>query len=200
MDKLRFGTAGVPISTKQHITLEGIRQARALGLECMELEFVRNVNITKEKAPELKKTAQEENVALTCHGQYFVNLNGKEKSVIEESKKRMLHASERAYECGAGSIAFNLGYYLGMEKESVYETIKKQVTEVANALTQQGTKIDLRGETTGKGTQFWDFNELLKLSSEIENFWPCIDFAHHHARYNGINNSYEEFADVLRSE
>ncbi len=45
MDRLRFGTAGIPISTLQHNTINGIEQVRKLGLENMELEFVHSVNI-----------------------------------------------------------------------------------------------------------------------------------------------------------
>lgn len=92
MNKLLFGTAGIPIKMEKRNTLEGIRQVRKLGLECMELEFVRQVNITKQKAPDVKKTAEENNIILTCHGQYYINLNSLDKE--KKSKRR------KGTECG----------------------------------------------------------------------------------------------------
>ena len=61
MASLRFGTAGIPISTPKPSTLTGIEQVRRLGLECMELEFVRSVNISEEKAPLVKEIAKKHN-------------------------------------------------------------------------------------------------------------------------------------------
>ena len=82
MDKLLFGTAGIPTSTKKSGTLEGIARVKELGLGAMELEFVHSVNISKEKAPLVKEAAQKNNIALTCHGQYYINLNSEEKQKI----------------------------------------------------------------------------------------------------------------------
>ena len=73
--RLRFGTAGIPISTLNRGTINGIKQVKKLGLEGMELEFVRRVNISEDKTAEIKKIAKSNDVILTCHGQYYINLN-----------------------------------------------------------------------------------------------------------------------------
>ena len=60
--------------------------------------------------------------------------------------------------------------------------------------THKGVKdVWLRPETTGKETQWGDLKECIRLSQDIEGVLPCVDFAHLHARYNGINNTTEEF-------
>ncbi|MFH1978428.1 MAG: TIM barrel protein, partial [Candidatus Aenigmatarchaeota archaeon] len=100
MNNLLFGTAGIPMSTNGN-TMQGIQDVKKLGLGAMELEFVRSINISKEKAPLIKKTAQDSNVVLTCHAPYFINLNSLEKVKLEASKKRILDSARRAYECGA---------------------------------------------------------------------------------------------------
>jgi len=197
MHTLLFGTAGIPAATRDPTTLHGIQQVKALGLGCMELEFVQSINISKEKAPLVRKTAQDEEVILTCHGPYYINLNAKEAYKIEQSKKRMLTASERAWECGAWSVAFHLGFYLGNPKESAYVTVKKHLADVAQQLQATGITIGLRAETTGKPTQFGDVDELLQLSAEIDGVLPCIDFAHLHARSGGKMNTREEFTGTL---
>ncbi len=77
MKKLLFGTAGIPYSAKGAGTEGGIEQVKRLGLDSMELEFVRSVNITKEKAPGVKEAAEKHDVVLTCHAPYFINLAGR---------------------------------------------------------------------------------------------------------------------------
>ena len=54
MQKLLFGTAGIPMSAKGTDTASGIKAVRQLGLDAMELEFVHSVNISREKAPLVK--------------------------------------------------------------------------------------------------------------------------------------------------
>ncbi len=196
MHKLLFGTAGIPASTRKPSTESGIAQVRALGLDCMELEFVHTVTISKEKAPLIKRVAQDNDVVLTCHGPYYINLNALEKQKREASKQRMISASRRAWECGAWSIAFHLGFYLGKDKATVYGTIKQELNEVTKVLHDEGVGITLRAETTGKPTQFGDLDELLHIAQET-SVMPCIDFAHLHARTNGKVNTYDEFTDVL---
>ena len=78
MKELNFGTAGIPFSTPGKQTTElGIAEVNKLGLSSMELEFVRQVYVTEEKAPLIREIAEKENVLLTCHGSYFINLNFK---------------------------------------------------------------------------------------------------------------------------
>ncbi|HLC92933.1 MAG TPA: hypothetical protein VJH23_04440, partial [archaeon] len=76
--KLLFATPGIPTSTQPRDTANGIKQINKLGLGAMELEFVQSVFITKEKAPEIRKVVDAEQVVLTCHAPYFINLNAVE--------------------------------------------------------------------------------------------------------------------------
>jgi len=194
---LRFGTAGIPISTADRNTLNGIKRVNELGLGAMEMEFVHSVNISKESAPLVAEQSKKSDVTLTCHGQYYVNLNSKEPEKVEASKKRVLNAARIANLCGAYSLCFHAGFYQGMEKEKTYSNIKKQMEEITAILKKEKNPIWVRPETTGKPTQFGDLKELLQLSSELENVMPCIDFSHLHARTNGKFNTLEEFKSVL---
>ncbi|MFH0949437.1 MAG: TIM barrel protein [Candidatus Aenigmatarchaeota archaeon] len=197
MKHLLFGTAGIPVSTKPRNTIEGIKCVRSLGLGTMELEFVYSVNINEKSAPAVRKTAQENGIVLTCHGQYYVNLNSDKQKTLE-SAGRILKAARIAWLCGAWSVCFHAGFYMGMERNAVYETIKAQLASIADKLKKEKNNIWLRPELTGKATQFGDLEELLQLSKEINNVMPCIDFSHCHAR-SGRYNSYKEFSGILQS-
>jgi deoxyribonuclease IV len=194
---LIFGTAGIPLSTTESGTLGGIKRVNELGLGAMELEFVRSVNIKEEKAAQVNELAKKENIELTCHGQYYINLNSLEIEKIKASVFRIMNAANIANLCGAKSLTFHAGFYQGMEKEKTYENIKKQIKTIVQQLKQNNNPIIIRPETTGKGTQWGDIDEIIKLSQEIEQVLPCIDFSHLHARSNGAFNTKKEFDNVL---
>ena len=194
---MRFGTAGIPLSTENKTTLNGIARVKELGLDGMELEFVHSVNISSEKAPEVKQKKEESGIMLTCHGQYYINLSSLEKEKIAASKERVLKAARAAFACGASSMTFHAGFYMKQTKEQVYDQIKSALTEITKTLQDEGNTIFIRPELTGKGTQWGELPELIKISQEVEQVLPCIDFAHQHARTNGKWNSKQEFSRML---
>ncbi|AEC51817.1 hypothetical protein PNA2_0901 [Pyrococcus sp. NA2] len=197
IDKLRFGTAGIPLSTPKPSTIAGIERVRELGLDAMELEFVRGINIKPELAKKIKYVAQKNDVILTAHAPYYINLNAKEKEKVEASKRRIVQSAERLYEAGGWSLVFHAGYYLNQPKEKVYENIKLALKDIERELLDKGIKVWLRPELTGKQTQFGELKELVNLSQELEMVLPAIDFAHAHARNKGKCNSEEEWREML---
>lgn len=197
MKKLLFGTAGIPLSAKGSTTAEGIKAVKDMGLGAMELEFVRSVNITKEKAPLVKKASLDNDVTLTCHAPYFINLNSLEKPKLHASINRILSSCHIASLCGAYSVTFHPGFYMKESKGSTFDRIKDNIKKIVKTLQDEGIKLWLRPETTGKESQFGSVQELVDLSSEIEQVLPCIDFAHLHARSVGKYNSYEEFSEFF---
>lgn len=192
-----FGTAGIPISTEKRNTENGIEQVRKLNLDAMELEFVRSINITKQKAPDIKAAAKKHNIKLTCHAPYFINLNSLEKPKIHASINRILNSARIANLCGASSVTFHPAFYMKIDKEKVYETVKKNMEIIIKTLKDESNPITVRPETTGKATQFGDIDEIIKLSQELDNVQPCIDFSHLHARSGGKLNSFKEFKDIV---
>jgi len=197
MKELLFGTAGIPLSSSPRTTSDGIRHVKKLGLGAMELEFVHSINITREKAPEIKKVAEESNIILTCHAPYYININSLEKAKIKASIDRIINSARIANLCGGYSVAFHSGFYMGQDPKKVYDVIRNNLKEIILTLKRENNNIWIRPETTGKDTQFGNVDEILQLSQELDNVMPCVDFAHFHARTNGKFNTYEEFASIL---
>lgn len=197
VDRLRFGTAGIPISTPKRSTIDGIVHVRNLGLDAMELEFVRGVNLRPELAKKIKYVAKKHDVLLTAHAPYYINLNAAEKAKVEASKKRIIQSAERLYDAGGWSVVFHAGYYLKQDPEKVYQRIKGEIKDIVSSLQDRGIEVWIRPELTGKPTQFGDLRELVRLSEEVEMVLPTIDFAHAHARHAGKCNTTEEWREML---
>jgi deoxyribonuclease IV len=196
-DRLRFGTAGIPISAHGMKTHEGIAAVRNLGLEAMELEFVHSINLNPATAELAEEARRKNDIMMTCHGSYYINLNAVEKEKIGASRGRIIDAAKMARQAGGWSITFHAAYYLKDEQSVVYSRVSEQLKKITESLEEQGNKIWLRPETTGKATQFGDLKEIIALSNENEQVLPCVDFAHMHARTGGKNNTTEEFRAML---
>jgi deoxyribonuclease-4 len=195
-DRLRFGTGGMPLVAQGMKTHEGMAVVRKLGLEAMELEFVHSVNLNPQAAELANEVRRLNDLMLTCHGSYYINLNAVEKEKIGASRGRILDAANTTRLAGGWSVTFHAAYYLKDEQSIVYNRVKEQLKKITDELTAQGNKIWIRPETTGKATQFGDLKEIIALSNENEQILPCVDFAHLHAR-TGKNNTTEEFRAIL---
>ena len=194
---LLFGTAGIPISTTDRSTEAGIKRIKELGLECMEMEFVRGVYMGKEKASDIKEIAEQEGVKLTVHAPYFINLSSAEPEKVSASKQRILDSARIGALAGAKSVTFHPAYYMGKPSQEVYQRVKEALLEITETLRNEKIQIDIRPETTGKGSQFGTLEEIINLSQEIQGVKLCIDFSHLYARDIGKWNSYAEFVDIL---
>jgi len=197
MDKLRFGTAGIPTCTKGN-TIQGIKDVKKLGLECLELEFVRGINIKEDKTPEIKKIARNNDIILSAHSPYWINLNSEDKKKFHASVSYITQTAKITSLCGGFSICYHAGYYQKQDPKKVYDKIKEAIKKIIKEIKEFDDKIWVRPELTGKPTQFGDLDELMKLSQEVEQVMPCVDFAHNFARYAGKkNNTHEEFREIL---
>lgn len=193
-----FGTGGIPNSTKDRNAVSGIERIHELGLDAMELEFVYQIWLNKVQALRIRETAKENKVALTCHGSYYINLNSPDKKKYHASISRILKAAEIAYYAGAHSVTFHPGYYQKSTPEETYAKIKEALLKITDELKRKKIDIRVSLETTGKHSQFGSLQEILKLSKEIKQVWPCIDFAHLHARAMGKLNTNKEFDKIFK--
>lgn len=195
-DRLLFGTAGVPHSSPGASSLAGIKHIAQLGLDCMEVEFVKGVKMGSDTAKKIAESAQKLGIRLSVHAPYYINLNSPDKGKWLASQERILNSARLAALCGAKSVVFHCGYYGEKSPENAFQNIKMGLKEIVSILKSERTPISLRAETMGKKSQFGSLEEILLLCREIDGLLPCIDFSHIHAR-EGKVNSYLEFYRIL---
>ncbi|MGC9079599.1 MAG: TIM barrel protein [Nanopusillaceae archaeon] len=193
--KLVFGPAGVPLSSPKRDTFSGLVYTyEELKLEGMELEFTYGVKLKEEVAEKIKEYIKDKEFVLTAHAPYYINLNS-EGSKFEKSINMLYQSAKITYLAGGFSVAFHPGWYMKSSKEEAYRRIKEGLKKVVDRLNDEGIKIYIRPETMEMNNKFGDLDEVIKLSQEIENVLPAIDFAHLRYRYN--RNDIEFFVEVL---
>ena len=196
--KLHFGTAGIPLSTPRKSTINGIKRIKELGLDAMEIEFVRGIRMSETKALEAKEVAESLGVVLTVHAPYYINLNSDDEAKRRASIERIIESARIGYKAGAWSVVFHPGYYGDKPTQIAYLRVKEALLHIVKVLNDEGIDIWIRPETMGALSEIGSLEEVIRLAEEIdEKVLPCIDFAHLHARSIGRYNSYEEFRQVL---
>jgi deoxyribonuclease IV len=193
LQNLLFGISGLPRGTGQKFNYaSGIAYLKHFGLDAMELPFVRSVNVTEKNRDAILRSKKENEFYLSAHASYYINLNADSLDKQNDSLARIRKGAEALALVEGRSLVFHPGYYLGHPKDLVYRTIRDNLRR----LPRMG--IDYRLETTGKGTQFGDLEELVSLCREIDTCKLCIDFSHLHARGYGALRTYEDFATILQ--
>ncbi len=162
----------------------------------MEIEYVRGSFSSEKAARAIETCAGRNNIGLTAHAPYFINLNAADNGKLEASRKRIVDTAYYGHLSGAVSIVFHAGFYLAGDRNAVYDRIASELEGIVAEVRCMGIGVDIRPELTGKDSQFGSLEEILRLSRDVDGVLPCIDWSHLHARRGG-NNTEGEFRAVL---
>jgi deoxyribonuclease-4 len=195
--RLLFGTAGVPLSAPVSTTLAALDHVKKLGLDCLEVEFVKGVKMGSDTAREIGKKAASLGIRLSVHAPYYINLNSAEPGKRLASQEHLIGSARMARVLGARSLVFHSGYYGRDSADETYRNIKSALRNIVSILRSEQNPVTLRPETMGKKTQFGSLDEIINLCREVDALRPCFDFSHIHARERS-ENSYRHFHHVLR--
>lgn len=193
---LLFGTAGVPLSASDDSTLAAIDRIHALGLDCLEIEFVKGVKMGADTAGKVREKAVSLGVRLSVHAPYFINLNSEDTGKRLASQERLLKSARVGALCGATSVVFHAAFYGPDTPDKAYAVVKRELATVMSIVRSERLPVALRIETMGKRSQFGSLDEVLSLCREVDGLRPCLDFSHLHAR-EGKVNSYDDFHRLL---
>lgn len=170
---------------------------RKIGLDAMEYQAVRSLRISRKPAVELGSAASENDILLTLHGPYAINLSSNKNLVRRQSVRRIIKAAEIASWMGAFHMTFHPGYYSGLPRELAMRVQKEAVKNALEKMGEEGISVELGPETTGKPGQFGTLEELIELSNSFENVRLTLDFAHIHARMGGTVKSRGDYEKIL---
>ena len=194
--RLLFGTAGVPLSADDASTLAALDRLKELGLDALEIEFVKGVKMGFDTARKVREKAAALGLRLSVHAPYFINFNSEDPGVRLHSQERLLSSVRVGSACGAGSVVFHAGFYGKDSPEKAHAAIRQGLSAVMSIVRSERLPAAVRVETMGKRSQYGTLDEVLLLCREVDGLRPCLDFSHIYAR-EGRVNSIAEFERVL---
>ncbi len=200
-DHARFGPAGVPpIFKVLGARMTDIpRLLREENLDAFEYPAVRwgqKPQMKQQDAKNLGVEAKQNDVKVSMHGSYYVNLCGK-KEVVEASKKRLVACATAANWMGAYVLVFHTGFYGRLEKNYAFRTCVNALKDIVSTMHSLGIQnVKLGPETMGKISQVGSLDEVLAFCEEVEQTQLVVDWAHMHARRQGRFRKVDDFRAV----
>jgi deoxyribonuclease-4 len=196
-ERTRFGPAGVPpmFRLMGATTSDVPKLLNEEGLDAFEYQASRwgpKPQVKQEDAQKLGEEARKNDVCLSMHGSYFVNLSGK-KEVVEASKRRLIACATAADWMGAYVVVFHTGFYGKFEKDFAFKTCLTALKEISAEMKSLGLKVKLGPETMGRKFQVGTLEEILTINQEVEGTQLVIDWGHLHALHQGTLKKVDDF-------
>lgn len=196
-NNIRFGPAGNPIACSGQ-TVEVCDYVRELGLEAYEYQATYGVRIQKQSALKLAKNAQKNDIRVSMHGPYYINLSAQKEDVLERSIARLVQSARAADWIGAYRIVFHPGFYTKYSPQEALKRCKDSISKLMEDLDSMGIKnYTFAPETTGKRSQLGNLDEIIDICQSFDHFAPTIDFAHLHARGRGCIKGVDDYHKIL---
>ena len=104
---VRFGPAGLPLSCKGRTLVDGLEDIYRLELNTMEIQLVRGIGQSIDRADEVKDLADKLDIELYVHAPYYMDLAGDDEEV-KRSLENIKWAGQIAYEIGAEAGMFHM--------------------------------------------------------------------------------------------
>ena len=199
-ERTRFGPAGVPpmFRLMGATTTDVPKLLHEEGLDAFEYQASRwgaKPQIKQIDAQRLGEEARRNDVKLSMHGSYFINLSGKPE-VVEASKQRLLACATAADWMGAYVVVFHMGFYGKFEKSYAFKQCMNGLKDVGLEIKRLGLNVKLGPETMGRKSQVGTIDEILAINREVEGVHLVIDWGHLHALHQGTFHKMEDMRTI----
>lgn len=194
---IRFGPAGRPIGYKGKTT-QVCDYIKEIGLDAFEYQATYGVRISKQSALELGENAEKNDVLVSMHAPYYINLCSQKEDTVKKSITRLIQSVKAGNWMNSYRIVFHTGFYTKYSPEEAMKKCKDAISDLLEEVETLGIKnYTFAPETTGKKSQFGSLDELIDISRSFDNFAPTVDFAHMHARAGGSIKTKEDYAKIF---
>lgn len=181
-------------------TYEAMAWIRGMGLGAYEYSFGRGVRIGEQTAGIVREKAQENEIAMSVHAPYFINLATDDPEKREKNLQYFLESAKAAKWLGADRVIFHPGSCAKLDRTLAFDMTKRNFAWILQQLDEAGQgDLTYCPETMGKINQLGDLQEIIELVNLDERVLPTIDFGHLHTRGRGAINSPEDFEAILKA-
>ncbi len=194
---MRFGPAGYPTVGSKSDPEKSLQYTHDLGLNALEVEFVRGARISEERAKAIGQCARSLDIRLSCHAPYFISFNSDTPETIEKSVQWVVDTAVAAHNLGAYIIVIHAASY-GKHPETAMENVIAGLSRSKDRLDDLGVKDVILGvETMGKKGQFGTLPEIAEVMDSVDGVRPVLDVAHVHARGVGCLKTKQDMQDLI---
>jgi len=169
-----------------------------MGLDAYEYQCSKGVNISEKTAVEIGREAEKNNILISIHAPYYINMASEDAEKRNNSKRYILESMKVAKWMGTKRVVVHTGSCSKISREQALNTAIEVLKETVSEADSLGYgDITICPEVLGKINQLGTLEEILEMCKVDERILPTIDFGHLHARGLGCLNTVDDFLDVL---
>ena len=199
---IKFGPSGAPTRfyDEGHKTTEEMPLwVKKNGLDCFEYSFGRGVNLGEAKAKSIAEAFKKENIEISVHAPYFINLATPEKDKAENSFNYILSSAVVGRIMGANRVVFHPAAQGKESRETAVNRTIARLIELKSIIEERGfTDMKFCPETMGKIAQIGTIEEITHFCTLADFYYPTVDFGHVNAREQGSLKTKEDYIVRLK--
>ena len=145
---------------------------------------------------ELGKMGRELDVELSMHTPYYMDLVSNNE-LTKKSMDSIRWAGMMANQMSGALVVTHVGLYGKVSKKVATQNIKHNLGEISAWWRDNKIKSKLGLELSGRMEVWGSLAEVMDLCDDVDGPVPVINFAHYHARENGILREASDFAELF---
>lgn len=199
---MKFGPSGAPTRfyDEGHKTTEEMPLwVKQNGLDCFEYSFGRGVNLGEAKAKSIAEAFKKENIEISVHAPYFINLATPEEAKAENSFNYILSSAVVGKLMGANRVVFHPAAQGKETRETAVNRTIARLIELKSIIEERGlTDMKFCPETMGKIAQIGTIEEITQFCTLADFYYPTVDFGHVNAREQGSLKTKDDYLVRLK--
>lgn len=199
---IKFGPSGAPTRfyDEGHKTTEEMPLwVKQNGLDCFEYSFGRGVNLGEAKAKSIAEAFKKENIEISVHAPYFINLATPEEAKAENSFNYILSSAVVGRMMGANRVVFHPAAQGKETRETAVNRTIARLIELKSIIEERDfTDMKFCPETMGKIAQIGTIEEITHFCTLADFYYPTVDFGHVNAREQGSLKTKEDYIVRLK--
>lgn len=200
--EIKFGPAGNSDSFAKagfKKTADAPKWIADMGLNAFEYQCGRGINIGDETSMLIGKNAKDNNIQVSLHTPYFINLSSIDEERQEKNVKYILNSAHVVNLMGGNRLVVHCGGLSKQTRVKAMEHTKINIRNMLKALEGDFSHVRMCIETMGKINVLGDLEEICEIVALDDRLLPCIDFGHLNSRGMGNIKTSDDYEKILNT-
>lgn len=202
MDEIRFGPSGnssIFFADGNKNSLQAPQWCANHGLGAYEYSFGRGFTMSMETAIKLGENAKENNIALSLHAPYYINLANESQEMIEKSFQYITKGLQYLKAMSGCKYIVHLASCGKLPRDKALSLTSKRLDDCLQVI--YDNNLDDAGllcpETMGKYLQIGTYQEIIDFCKKDKILVPTFDFGHINCILQGGLKTKDDFKRIF---
>lgn len=200
-NKIRFGPSGnseIFYQSGYKHSVDAPKWCKEHGLEAYEYSFGRGFTMSEDTIKLLGEKALENNVLISFHAPYYINLANESDEMAEKSYGYIIRGLEYLKTAGGRDYVVHLGSCGKLERNFALNLISKRLDNVLLSIYDKGLNgLNVCPETMGKHLQIGSYKEIIDFCTKDKIFVPTFDFGHINCVLGGGLKTCDDYKRII---